>query len=351
MRKPILFISLSVRNYLNVQVPVVHCLRGIAALAVSLGHLVRIPTKYFSDPVLRNIFSVGQYGVYMFFMISAVVIPLSMIRSNYSHKELGKFMLKRLIRLEPPYLVSIILAVFMIKVKVMLLPDFADTTPGARDLLLHIGYLVPFFKGEWASMVYWTLSVEFQYYLALAIMFPFAFNGIRSSRYAFYAIFLLIPFLYQHAHFLPLYGPLFLAGIVYTLWQSGKVELTEYAIVSLLCATACVWKLLPAACIAATLTLLIIHFFTAFSNRILHFLGEISYSYYLTHLVSGLTFVNLLSHHFPKWYQKIFVLTGGVLFAIGFAWIFYLLFERLSKKLASGVSYRNHEPSTVEVKP
>lgn len=323
----------------------IHCLRGIAALAVSLGHLVRIPTKYFSDPLLRDVFSVGQYGVFMFFMISAVVIPLSMIRSSYSHHYLGKFMLKRLIRLEPPYLVSIILALLMIRIKVMLLPDFEDTTPGVRDLLLHIGYLVPFFKGEWASMVYWTLSVEFQYYLALAIMFPFALNGIRSSRYAFYALFLLMPFLHQHGHFLPLYAPLFLAGIIYTLWQTGKIEIMEYAIVSLLCLAVSIGKLIPAACITAALTLFIIHVFAGFSNRVLNFMGEISYSYYLTHLLTGLTFVNLLSHHFSKWYQKIFVLTGGVLFAIGCAWVFYLLVEKISKKLAARVGYGDPEPA------
>src|SRR5262249_33436290 len=41
------------------------------------------------------------------------------------------------------------------------------------QLLLHLGYLNTFFGYPWLQDVYWTLGIEFQYYLFVALIYPF----------------------------------------------------------------------------------------------------------------------------------------------------------------------------------
>jgi peptidoglycan/LPS O-acetylase OafA/YrhL len=42
----------------------------------------------------------------------------------------------------------------------------------ARELFAHLGYLNGFFAYRWGNSVYWTLAIELQYYLVIALVFP-----------------------------------------------------------------------------------------------------------------------------------------------------------------------------------
>lgn len=321
-------------------IPVINCLRGIAASVVCLYHFVNTTTGYIESETIKEIFWFGKTGVYMFFVISGVVIPLSMIRGNYTYNNWGKFMLKRLARLEPPYLASLILALLYFKVRLLVASSAPeDITPSFRDLFLHIGYLVPFFNGEWAIDVYWTLSVEFQYYLLLSILLPFALSGKKLTRYGFYALFLVIPFILKGHGFFPAYAPLFLMGIVYVFMLTGNASPTECLIIVGLCLIAGFSVLTPSYTVAAFITLLIIHFIPLYSNKVLRFLGEISYSLYLLHIITGGAMVNLLSHKFNLPYQKPFVIIGGYLLSVACSYLFYLIIEKPSQRLSSRIKY------------
>jgi peptidoglycan/LPS O-acetylase OafA/YrhL len=319
-------------------IPVINCLRGIAASMVCFFHLV--VTGYVQDAGIRNIFSVGKTGVYIFFVISGVVIPLSMIRGRYGYRSWGNFMLKRLIRLEPPYIACIILALIYFQVRT-LLPSSADVelTPNTRDLLLHVGYLVPFFNGHWAIGTFWTLSVEFQYYLALSLLMPLVLTGVTIYRYGFYFIFLCAPFLLPNFWFFPVHAPLFLIGIGYTLLKSAVIEGRECFILLLLCITVLVLVSPVTHAIAGLATILVINFLPNLTHPVLDFLGKISYSLYLLHPITGKPFVNALSHKFNAGYQIAILVIAGYILSVIAAYVLYRIVEKPAKRLSGKIKY------------
>lgn len=324
-------------------IPVINCLRGIAASMICFLHFV-VSKGYIDDPVVRSIFSIGRTGVYIFFVVSGVVIPLSMIRGGYGYRNWGNFMLKRLIRLEPPYLACIVLALIYFQVRT-LVPTSAnvDLTPTTSDLILHLGYLVPFFHGKWALSTFWTLSVEFQYYVVLSLLLPLALTGIKAYRYCFYIIFLFFPFLLPNISFFPVHAPFFLIGILYSFLRMTIIESRECFIVTLLCIAVTIMVSPISNAIAALFTILVINFLPNLTNNVFEFLGKISYSLYLLHQITGKALINVLSYKFREWYHKPIVIITGYLVAVISAYIFYRILEKPAKRLSEKIKYNRAE--------
>ena len=106
-------------------------------------------------------------------MISGFVIPWSLHRSGYQLHDFHRFVLKRLLRLEPPYLVAlasvVAFAAFYAWVKQR---PFPPEEHWWLQVALHLGYLTRFFGFDWLNDLYWTLAVEFQFYLLIGLVFP-----------------------------------------------------------------------------------------------------------------------------------------------------------------------------------
>ena len=80
----------------------VQFLRGMAALAVVLFHF---SSGYLSEEnALRQLGRYGTYGVHAFFVISGFILPYALYHGGYKIRYYGKFLVKRLLRLEPAYL-------------------------------------------------------------------------------------------------------------------------------------------------------------------------------------------------------------------------------------------------------
>lgn len=121
-----------------------------------------------------------------FFVITGIVIPIALINGKYHY---GKFILKRIIRIEPPYLFSILTGILFILFKSHFLSKSLNNIPSTENLLLHIGYLVPFVKGQtWFLGVYWTLAIEFQFYILISLLFPLLVNNKFSVRLSCYVL-------------------------------------------------------------------------------------------------------------------------------------------------------------------
>jgi peptidoglycan/LPS O-acetylase OafA/YrhL len=111
----------------------------------------------------------------MFFVISGIVIPLSMIKSDYKLQYWGRFLLKRFARLEPPYIAGILIAIAYFQIR-RFIPGTSseDMMITYKELLLHLGYMIPFVEGaRWAVPSLWTLSIEFS-------ILPFTFFIIST---------------------------------------------------------------------------------------------------------------------------------------------------------------------------
>jgi peptidoglycan/LPS O-acetylase OafA/YrhL len=109
------------------RIPALDTLRGLASLSVCLLHLTNYdPAILPPDDLGKIACSFGSLGVQIFFVISGFIIPYSMYRAGYQSQNKGRFLAKRLLRLEPPYLASLALALVAHSVR-----GERPSTPGA----------------------------------------------------------------------------------------------------------------------------------------------------------------------------------------------------------------------------
>lgn len=327
----------------SLRFPIIDSLRGLAALSVVFYHLVCTTIDYITNETILDIFSFGKYGVQVFFIISGIVIPLSMVKSNYTYSLLPKFIAKRFIRIEPPYLGAVVIGIVYLTVR-NYIPSSApvDLTPSLRDTLLHIGYLVPFFDdADWINPVFWTLSVEFQYYLYLALIIPLILSKNVLLKLIFYILLILPPLFTFNSSFFPFWSAYFSFGIFYILFILGKISKVEYIVFTILSGFVVFYRLGFLNLAIGISTIMVIHFFKNYKSSIGKFLGKISYSLYLLHTVFGAAFVNFMSHRFRLPYEKFIVIILGVLISILTAFIYWKLVEKPSQKLSNKIKMNN----------
>src|SRR5262249_54865710 len=171
----------------------------------------------------------------VFFVISGFIIPLSMHRAGYRIRSFFRFLLKRIVRLDPPYLASVAI--------VVLAYWLGSRVPGHegppyripwRLVLAHIRYLPAFLNQPWLQAPYWSLAVEFQYYLFAGLLFPLlALEGRIASASVLLLFAALSEFAGWRESWLPHHLPLFLLGIAafrFKCLNAGRVELAAGAL-------------------------------------------------------------------------------------------------------------------------
>lgn len=276
------------------QISIVIALRGFAALSVAIFHIVNAPIGFVEDETVRSIFVRGASGVQVFFIISGLVIPLSLIKSNFQFKLLGRFMLKRTIRIEPTYLAMIALSMAFIAFREVVLNDGGLAFPSLLTLFYNVTYLVPFVGGEWINAVFWTLGVELQYYLLIALVWPLAKSldartvvllpvlGVVGAELIDWA------FVLHWLHF-------FNVGIVLALFRCNKLSKRLFWIAQAATILGIYWNFSLFYAILASLTLAVVFLFPDKSGgSFLQFLGNQSYSLYLIHGLVGCSTINIL---------------------------------------------------------
>lgn len=316
-------------------------LRAFAALSVCLFHFVCTTTGYVQTPWLLDSFSIGKYGVQLFFVISGFVIPWAMFHAGYQLKYFGSFLLKRLARLEPPYVFSIILALTALFLRESLLGKSNDhITISVKQVALHLGYLIPFFEGyKWLNPVYWTLAIEFQYYLLIALLFIPLVKFSLWIRYGIYILILALSII-SHEKFIFFWLPVFFLGILLFLHMTSMILKREYYISTAVFIIFCFFKYPITSVIYAVIPLVCVLFFRERKVPFLDYIGKFSYSLYLVHPILGASLINILSHKFTTPYAKFAVILSGIIFTLLSAWITYLLIEKRSKKLSSSIKYK-----------
>lgn len=313
-------------------------LRGVAALMVAFFHFTHHHsihgTLLDENDFIYKIGHFGQYGVHLFFVISGFVIPYSMVKHNYSIKKIGSFLLKRITRIEPPYLLSILWVIASSIVFSIYLGQ--DILIEWKRLGLHLGYLIPFSNENWYNEVYWTLAIEFQYYLFIAISFSFFFHKKQLVRTIALGAMAIIPSLGYEGFFIT-YTPIFGLGIVGALVQLNKITKQSFFFwVVVFFSSILFFKGFVIASITLVTLVVIVgmHVKTKGSD----FLGKISYSVYLTHgELGGRLIYFLLPFCAVSTFRSYLLLVGAILFSIFGAWVFYLVIERSSKRLASKI--------------
>ena len=322
----------------------VQLLRGIASFMVLLCHStldIKIPEGSF----VSHLRPLGA-GVDTFLVISGFIIPYSMFKNNYKIGDFKLFMSRRLVRLEPPYIISIIF---------ILLLNYANTLPSSYHgpaysvnwgfTLRHLAYINAFTGEHWLNWSYWTLAVEFQFYLLLSVAFPLITNSNKTIMFTTFFALLLCCFisvpgrLYLIFYFLPL----FLMGISLFLFMCEKVNVKEFYF--LLVPTYFVYCLAcyvkgnpliynPLDFIVSIGALPCIYYIKKVPKAFL-WLGSISYSLYLIHGVLTTRFMALFEKYAHLGFHISWFLCIGM--CIVSAYIYCIVFEkpflRLSKKI------------------
>jgi peptidoglycan/LPS O-acetylase OafA/YrhL len=151
-------------------------LRGLAALAVVFNHSGYFLPAGVKAAVYQWI-NPGDYGVFVFFIISGYIVPASLERKS----SVRTFWVSRVFRLYPLYLlaVGIGLALYLLSVG-SLHGEGGDPETSILSQLLMMSNVL---AGQNLPNVVWSLSYEMIFYLLLTALFMAGIHR-RSSRYA-----------------------------------------------------------------------------------------------------------------------------------------------------------------------
>jgi peptidoglycan/LPS O-acetylase OafA/YrhL len=142
-------------------------LRGLAASWVVLFHLsksgqVDALRAWLPAAVDTALFDWGHAGVAMFFVLSGFAMALTVERVRMDGASAGRFMLRRLIRVGPPYWLAVAVFAAMARAR--------GGELHAGQVLAHLLFLQDVLEVAQINGVFWTLGIEIQFYLAFAAL-------------------------------------------------------------------------------------------------------------------------------------------------------------------------------------
>ncbi|MBL5921417.1 acyltransferase [Lelliottia amnigena] len=349
----------------------IHYLRGVAALLVVFYHFKGFINGVYPIENLGNLlFGVGAFGVDLFFIISGFIICFA--TKNKEEKQGRKFVIRRFFRIYPLLIVCVLLFYFFV-LKVESVQDLLTSLiPLNRDYNQN----GPFFGCNILPPA-WTITFEIFFYslFLLSMTINHRMRGIivvtiiilsmfwlqkfatgeftldPSSNYGFGTLPFFLSAIASTASSPMMIG--FVCGVViYLLWERINFERLEnhkntFASISLIILMICIsllwsgqyeghgfakWGWIAALIVISCL--IIEGCVVIKQNRILSFMGDISYSLYITHLV----FLYAISKkefffHIYKPYPGFVTVAVFVSCSILMAYIFHRIIEVPSIKL------------------
>lgn len=332
----------------------IDALRGFAALSVCLFHLGGAVLPKLASPLTSSLTSWGWTGVEVFFVISGFVIPYVLLRSHYRWADAGNFLARRFVRIWPPSAILIVLSIAQYAVinRVGMNDPAGFIALDPWRIAVNFAYAVPFTSETWLNGILWTLAVEFQYYIVLSLIFPL----LVANRGWLIAVFIaslasaLLPFA-EMAQFFR-FAIYFAMGGLILLYREQKLGRLAMSGLLLLMTLVAILQIGAMPSLFAAGTALIIAF-VPIRSRVLIFLGTISYSLYLTHILIASTSEFLLVRMFAPDTHLERLLAQLACFGatiIG-AWLFYHLVERHFVTLSHGLVRRAKREPRLESEP
>ena len=201
-------------------IPQIDGLRFIAIMAVVAFHVRAICSYHFpaspqglaieGDPV-NDIFSVGHFGVALFFTISGFILSLPFARQYLCGGKpvrLREYYIRRVTRIEPPYVIHL---VFLFMLCALVLrhqpshPHLYQNEAWAGYALKHVLASLVYSNGfiyaahPYPNIVLWSLEIEVQFYLLAPFLARvFSIAGARQRRALLAGLILLLPSAMEH---------------------------------------------------------------------------------------------------------------------------------------------------------
>lgn len=295
-------------------------LRGVAALMVVLFHqheFLKLATSFRLPSWADLLLASGHFGIQIFFVLSGFVIAYSIRQADFSWSFWKQFVLKRSIRLDPPYWASLLLMMTATFLFTTYIKPSEQPLFSLKQVLANFFYVHTWLNSEAINPVSWTLCLELQFYLFL-ISFLTVLNRRSSSPQSTAPLFcacllllslechqpLLFPFalstLLPEGLFLPHWYSFFMGcALCWTLigWIQQKWLFFYLAILS-------TYALLTLqGDIIATLAFALLIGYVAKKDNLTHwdcssyfqYLGKISFSLYLIHWLISSNCINFLT--------------------------------------------------------
>lgn len=321
----------------NKHIPSVTMLRGIASLAVCLMHFVGT-----TDPSasLNEFRMYGGYGVPIFFVISGFIIPYALYHSGYAIRNYFNFLLKRIIRLEIPYLCTIIL--------IIAISYLAQLSPGHtvpvvdvfdRNTFYNVFYLVGFVDGKWLNPVFWTLAIEFQFYLFIGLVFPLLIHKKTIVKVVICLLLCAMPFFSTDVRCFSSYMFTFLPGILLFYFMTKQINRNVFILAGVLLLAVIYLKTGTEGLVSPLISACFI-LFVRKPIKPLMFLGAISYSLYLLHTPIGTDgIIHFMQNYILDHNGRVILMLFSLPVVICAAWLFYKIVEKPAQQIAGKIKY------------
>lgn len=308
-------------------------IRGLAASAVCLFHFTLGDILTEADPV-RIASSFGRLGVEAFFVVSGFVISYAMIVNQYALNNLPVFLLRRLIRIYPPYLVAVVLsAVAAWLATLSPLHKTGQFPLTATQVIAHFAYLNSLLGWPWINGVFWTLAIELQYYALMALVFPILnFKTSTARTICLFTLGLCGMFTGKNDAIVFHWLPIFTVGIAIAMYGTGRLSKATF-VTALTCfvGTAVFVNGTLEAGTALLTGLAICWWQTNEPTKLLYplkLLGAISYSLYLVHMPVGRRAINFSHRYVDTQADRYLAILFAVVVSLFFATVLWYFLER-----------------------
>jgi peptidoglycan/LPS O-acetylase OafA/YrhL len=306
-------------------------LRGFAALAVMGFHfyqgnpshdvLARILPSW-----LGSILEQGYLGVEVFFVISGFVVAYSLRSRVMTPAAIVEFMGRRLCRLALPYWTAILLTILSLMVSNWVFRDRTAVIPSVANVLAHGLYLQGLLEMNQILPIFWTLCLEVQFYLVFILL---AYWGIAqdsqkmilATMFAFVSL-IISCFTGVSAEssglFLP-YWYMFFCGVL--LERSTEQAGLLWGFLALVLLVSGIFQDVHGLMVGVTSgviygAMVLNKMERWLSQGWVQYLGRISYSLYLVHLIVGTRILNL--GYRVQASEKVAMLGFGLAIAVSF---------------------------------
>jgi peptidoglycan/LPS O-acetylase OafA/YrhL len=345
-------------TYSGKYMPEIDGLRFIAVFLVAflmhLGNCMRdgqLGVEYDATNFFHRTIMEGGYGVSLFFVISGFILALPFAQQkllNGKKISLKEYYWRRVTRIEPPYIVSMILFLCM-RVWVLHYGSFKELLPNFFASVFYVHNIVYHYPSA-INGVAWSLEVEIQFYLLAPLLTNIYFIKNNNRRRSILLILIAVCTVlsYRWQTWPPSIldkGCYFLCGILLADWyalrkkENNGTWIALFVILIFIC-----WLFVPAylsayLCVLKIFMTLLI-FYVAITNdslkkilskQIIAVIGGMCYSIYLIHM--GI--YGIMRHHFftIKFFDNILlsIVTQcfiAVVLVLGISGIFFLLVEK-----------------------
>jgi len=335
--------------------PEVDGLRFLAILPVVLLHFrtaflryngnYSLETLSKADRIIDEWIKTGDVGVHIFFAISGFILTLPFANHyiNGSRKvNLKRYFIKRLTRLEPPYIITLTLLLL-----VHIYINTASVHELVNSFLASIVYSHNWIFGRWSIInpVAWSLEIEVQFYILVPLItLLFTINSRIVKRITLLLLLIAFPvvdnILQIHVLSLLRFGQYFVVGIlvadIYLSHKTLPVNRSLLDIAGILSVILIfvfqfyrMFNFVPIVLFIVFISVLYGNRMKmAFSNQIVSIIGGMCYITYLIHysLVTGLVkFFPVISFGYGYWVDFIFyglLIIPLVIVISGFAFLY-----------------------------